>query len=162
MTNELKSRPKKDAGQRFDIVERTELLAELRELMQNDDLTITYIAKHFNINYSTASQWRKAALKLIARDDQGFTRDAIRHIQVGRINGMLSRLQVDLNTVTDPIERGKIHDRIIKYYENLARITGLNSETIDHTISAKPLNIVMPSTEGEIVQPSIDVPPRTP
>ena len=129
-------------GEKYPIDVRQERIIELRELMQNDDLSLNAIARHFQVDQSTASNWRKAALVLIAKDDQGFTRDALRHIQVGRINGQLSRLHRDLQVVEDPIERGKIHDRIIKYYDSLARITGLNSETIDHTVQLKPLQIV--------------------
>jgi hypothetical protein len=158
MSTALKLKP----GQSLTNEARTQKVIELRELMANGYMSIDKIATHFNVAYNTASAWRKASLLMIAKDDDGYTRDALRNIQTGRIMYKIEGLETDLKQATDMDTRLKVHDRIVKYYDALARITGLNSETIDHTISAKPLNIVMPSTEGEIVQPSIDVPPRTP
>lgn len=152
---------KRTSGQKLDIALRQEVILELRELMQNDDLSLNYIANHFGVSLNTASAWRKAAMVLIAKDDQGFSRDGLRHIQVGRINAQLSRLQADLNTVNDPVERGKIHDRIIKYYDTLHRITGLNSETVDHTHTLKPLEIrratIETSTTSTVDETDIDI-----
>lgn len=143
---------KKMPGERYDVVSRTEKIMELRELMQDQDLSLSNIAKHFNVALETASEWRKAAMVVIAKDDQGFSRDGLRHLQVGRINSRLGKLDRDLSTADTLDDRLKVHDRIIKYYDSLARITGLNIENVQHTVSMKPLNIVMPTLVTPIIE----------
>lgn len=126
-------------------------LFELRDMMEQGFTSITKICEAFNISRDTASNWRKQALLLTAKDDNGFTREGIRNIQIGRIQYMIERLQVDLEKTTDVDVKVKLHDRIVKYYDSLARITGLNSEVqINVHTQLKPLTIVRPTLEPDV------------
>lgn len=118
-------------------------LLEIRESIEQGYASVTEIANRYGITEVTASSWRRQALQMIAKDDNGYTREGIRNIQVGRIQWMIERLQRQLDTESDTDTRLKIHDRIVKYYDSMARITGLNSEQVNVTTQQlKPLEIV--------------------
>lgn len=156
MTNKLSLKQ----GQKLPISDKLDYLFELREMLEKGYTTTSAIAEHFGITPPVASAWRKQALQLIQKDDNGYSREGIRNIQIGRIQYMIERLQRDLDAATDVDTKTKLHDRIVKYYDSLARITGLNSEvTLHQHQQVKPLQVVMPHTtpvEGELVPPTPD------
>lgn len=132
-------------GEKLSIEARTQRIYELREMIQKGYTSISAIAEHFNVTLDTASQWRKAALTLIERDNEGFDRRTIKHMQVGRLQVQIESLQDDLKKTTDIKERMMIHQRINAYYDTLHRITGLNTETLQIEHQLKPLQINMPT-----------------
>lgn len=136
------AKPRKKPSQRYSLEERQALIVEVRELMQRGTISCQKIADNLNIDVHTAWDYRKAAMALIAKDDQGWNRDATRNMQIGRINHLLEGLYAELPLVQDPIERGKLHDRIIKYFDSLHRITGLNTDVVQMEHTVKPLQIV--------------------
>lgn len=145
-------------GQTMTVAEKLPYLLELREMMDEGYQSSTKIASRFGISQVTAIQWRKEALVMIAKDDNGWTRDALRNIQIGRLQHKIERLERDLRVTDDVQDSLKVHDRIIKYYDALARITGLNSETVDINVKSKPLTINMPTeaiTEATIVDSKV-------
>ena len=130
-------------GKGLSAEERMPYLLEIRESIEQGYASVTEIANRYGITEVTASSWRRQALQMIAKDDNGYTREGIRNIQVGRIQWMIERLQRQLDTESDTDTRLKIHDRIVKYYDSMARITGLNSEQVNVTTQQlKPLEIV--------------------
>jgi hypothetical protein len=150
MSNKVKLRP----GQSLPTGEKLDILFQIRETIERGYITTTAIAEEYGVTMVTASAWRKQALKLLEKDTNGYTREGIRNIQIGRINYMIETLTKDLKATSDPQEKAKLHDRIVKYYDSLHRITGLNSEVNVHQHQQlKPLQVVMPHTtpvEGEV------------
>lgn len=158
MTNSLKEYPKLGNGQSLSLEERTERLLEIREWLEDGFVSVKQIASRFNVSPSTALDWRNAALILIKKQDNGFTRDAMRNLQIGRIQRQIERLTSQLDKA-DSKDQLAIHDRIVKYYDSLHRITGLNSEVVQHDVTLKPMSIHIPKAaiEGE----ATDVPPTS-
>jgi hypothetical protein len=78
----------------------------------------------------------------MAKQDNGLTREALRNINRGQIEYQIRRLTKALDSANTVDDELKIHDRLIKYRDSLARITGLNSETVEHNVQLTPLQIV--------------------
>lgn len=147
-------------GQTMSLQVKMELLFELREMMESGYASVSKICEVFNVSRKTAVELRKQAMELIARDSNGYTREAIRSMQIGRIQHQIERLHVMLDELEAKGDKKlalQVHDRISNYYEKLHRISGLNTEvnvgigqlpqqmviikTRDQTASAWPLEL---------------------
>lgn len=132
-------------GERLSLQHRQEKIVEVRELMEDGYASISKLAEHFGVARQTAVEWRDAALVLIAKDPNGYTREGIRNLQVGRLQKMIERLQIKLASATDLKDELLIHDRITNYYERLHRITGLNTDV--HMNYQNPQQLVIIKTQ---------------
>jgi phage shock protein A len=141
MTNKLQLK----SGERLTLQERQAKIIEVRELMEDGFASVSKISDHFGVARQTAVEWREAALQLIAKDPNGFTREGIRNLQVGRIEKMIERLQEELSRANELKDKLLIHDRISTYYERLARITGLNTDV--HMNYQNPQQLVIIKTQ---------------
>lgn len=84
--------------------------------------------------------WLNSAYILLEQESK-LSREGLRNIHRGQIEYMTNKLIKQLEMTTDSQEQLAIHDRIIKYMDARARTNGLNSETVDHTHTLKPLEI---------------------
>lgn len=158
----------KAQSQQYDAETRLDKIIEIREILERGYATTAEIARQFNISNPTAAEWRKRALQLIGKDNNGFTREGIRNLQIGRIMAKIERLEHMLNQKLAPDLELKTHDRIKAYYDSLARITGLNVETtLNVHQQLKPLTIVRAtdtndSAKSHNVIDSVVTPDNTP
>lgn len=129
------------AGDKLSMVERLSVIQDIREVIERSDVSVRDIADQYQVTYNTANEWRNQALLLMAKQDNGLTREALRNIGRGQIEYQIRLLTRELQLADDPELRLKYHDRLIKYRDQLHRITGLNSETVEHTVDMKPLAI---------------------
>lgn len=135
-------------GQTMSLQVKMELLFELREMMESGYASVSKICEVFNVSRKTAAELRKQALELIARDANGFTREGIRNIQIGRIQLQIERLQKmldDPGAKSDKKLALQVHDRISNYYEKLHKITGLNTE-VSIGVGLEPQQMVIIKT----------------
>lgn len=146
-------------GQSLSAEVRQEYLVEIAQDMSEQDLRISDVQHKYGVTWPTAREWYNMAAMWIAKQDNGLTRDGERLIHKGQIDRRLAELTTKLNKTTDLDSQMKIHDRIIKYLDARARITGLNSEQVNVTTQqVKPLQIIRSEasvTEGQIVPPAV-------
>lgn len=134
-------------GERLDLATRQEKIIEVRELLEQGYISNSKIAQHFGVSVPTANEWRNAALVLIGKDPNGFTREGIRNLQIGRLMAKIERLEAQIKTCDDPKLELQYHDRIRGYYDSLARITGLNTEVQQHYSQSSQLVIIKKAAE---------------
>lgn len=158
MSNQLQIIEKTKAlkrGEKLTDLERLELIQDIREMLERSDVGVVELKHKYGVAYDTANDWRNQALLLMARQDNGLTRDAMRNIQRGQLDHQIRSLTRTLELTDSLDDKLKIHDRLLKYRDALARITGLNSETVTHDIQLKPLQIIR--SQADV----IDVPNTT-
>lgn len=154
MSSKLRLKP----GQKLKIPDKIDILLEIRDTLERGYTSTTYLAETYGVTVMTASKWRREALLLVAKDDNGYTREGIRNIQIGRMQYMIERLQKDLDSATDVDTKVKLHDRIVKYYDSLHRITGLNTELQVHQHQQlKPLQIVRAADVVDSTATGVDI-----
>lgn len=150
------------SGQTLNAPEKQEYLQEIAQLMQEQDIRVSDVQHKYGISWPTAREWYNMAAMWIAKQDNGLTRDGERLIHKGQIDRRLAELTRSLDKATDLDAKLKIHDRIIKYLDARARITGLNSEQVNVTTQQiKPLQIIRAEatgTEGAIVPVTVTEP----
>lgn len=123
---------KRPVGQRLTKGERDQLLVDMVGLLQTGYATNRQLAATLHVNPKTAEKLRPLADQIIAQDTPD--RNIIRNLSVRRATTMIERLvnKLDDLSLSDEL---KVHDKIVKYSQHLALITGLNVETkinIDH------------------------------
>ena len=149
-------------GQTLNNDQRQVVLIEIAELMSEQDIRIADVQHKYGVTWPTAREWYNMAAMWIAKQDNGLTRDGERLIHKGQIDRRLAELTTLLDKTHDLDAKLKIHDRITKYLDSRARITGLNSEQVNVTTQQiKPLTIIRAEatvTEGLITPGTVTNP----
>ncbi len=136
-------------GTRLTKIERQQLLLDLIDALQSGYMSKLSLARKLNVSRQTIDSLLPEAEAVFATVTKD--RNIIRNLQVQRTYAMIDRLSTKLDDPDKPPslkEELAIHDKIIKYGQHLALITGLNVEThinVDH----KQLVIIRPAQESK-------------
>ena len=134
-------------GTRLTKVERQELLLGLIDALQSGYMSKLSLARKLNVSRQTIDSLMPEAEAVFATVTKD--RNIIRNLQVQRTYAMIDRLAGKLDNeehLPTLKEELAIHDKIIKYGQHLALITGLNVET-HINVDSKQLVIIRPATE---------------
>lgn len=135
-------------GTRLTKIERQQLLLELIDALQSGYMSKLSLARKLNVSRQTIDSLLPEAEAVFATVTKD--RNIIRNLQVQRTYAMIDRLSTKLDDEEHKPslkEELAIHDKIIKYGQHLALITGLNVEThinVDH----KQLVIIRPAQDA--------------
>lgn len=141
-TKALKSGQKLSSGDRIRVVQ------DIADQLLSVNVRPGDIAKHYGVGRDTGKDWLEMAYVLVERESK-IGREGLRNIHRGQIEHMTNKLIASLDNNIELADKLAIHDRIIKYMDARARTNGLNSETIDHTHTLKPLEIRRAQTINE-------------
>jgi dsRNA-specific ribonuclease len=147
----------KSDGQRLNIAERTELIADMVESMLAGYQSDRQLSEDLKISRPTIGKYKQYALQLIASTK--LDQPQIRALQLSRLYQDLENLTIELQapdlTVKDKMS---IYNQRSKINQQIALVSGLNIET-KVNVDAKKLVItrahpdaVRQAIEGEVVQ----------
>lgn len=140
---ELQSKTKAlKAGGKLDTKDRISLLQDIADSLLSMNVRPIDIINTYGVTHNTAITWIQDAYILLERESK-YTREGLRAVHKGQIERRLNELNDDLNSGKYDLEdKLKIHDRYIKYLDSRARVTGLNSEVVEHSLQQAPLQII--------------------
>lgn len=128
-------------GKRLSKAERDQLLIDLINLLQTGYATNHKLAELLKVNDRTVAKLRPVADQIIAMNTPD--RNIIRNLAVSRATKMIERLVGIVENTETPLaidKELKVHDKIVRYSQHLALITGLNTE-VHVNVDAKKLVI---------------------
>ena len=137
---------------KLNIDEKLAILQDIADLLMDRNLRAKDVMDKYGVSRPTAVEWLESAYKILERETH-YTREGVRQVHRSQIERMINQLVDELVKTDDTALKLQIHDRLVKYYEQRARVNGLNTETIDVQHSMKPLQIIMPTEviDGEII-----------
>lgn len=131
-------------GQSLGADERQVIIFEIRGMIEDGKSSLPAIMEKWNVTRPTANTWRKLALQQLEKVDSGFTRDAIRNMQIGRINRTIEVLTDKMHTLiglNDIDGATKIGNMLKGHQDSLANITGIKVDTHINVDATQPLVI---------------------
>lgn len=142
------STAERKANGQLTVAGNVKVLAKVIDQLEQGYDTPGIIAKNLNIDHDAAKQYKKLAMEYFM--GEGINRAAIRALQLSRANRYVQSLLNQITPDTTLTQRLQIHDRVIKWYQHIASITGLNIETTVNVDATKPLVIIRSSAPKEI------------
>lgn len=132
---------KRKQGQRLLTDEKMKLVQALIGLLEQGFHSDNSLAQKLAVNTSTVRRYRPYADDIIRTTK--IDRNVIRNLQIQRVYKLVDGLMNDLEAAETNREKHMIHSSIVKYFQHLALVTGLNIETQVH-IDPKKLVIIRP------------------
>ncbi|HKR81395.1 MAG TPA: hypothetical protein VJR27_00130 [Candidatus Saccharimonadales bacterium] len=148
----LASQQKRRRGQQLSTAEKMQLTQELVKLLEQGYKSDLALAKELGVNTTTIRRYKPYADEIIRNTK--LDRNFLRNLQIQRTQRLIERLAIDLDNAETAHEKSMIHNNIIKYFQHLALITGLNVETQVHVDPKKLVIIRPPRTEKGTPTPS--------
>lgn len=135
-------------GETLTVSERMPFIQEIRDMLEAGVSSAGAIADALGISRNTAIEWRKAALVLMEKDNNGWTRDSLRSLQIGRVNYWIEQTTIRVRKLEGKEDTklfAQLMERLTSLSSELARISGLNIET--HMNMNTTRHIVIKRTE---------------
>lgn len=118
------------------------VIQDIADRLIGSNLRPIDVVNDYGVTYNTAYSWLESAYTLLEKENK-YSREGLRAMHKGQIERRLNELGKTLDSNTLDLEdKLKIHDRYIKYLDARARITGLNTETVEHSLQQAPLQII--------------------
>lgn len=160
----------KQPGEPYTLAERQAKILQIADMLSEGRRSTKTIMDELKISRPTAIEWRNLALLILADESKPMNREALRNLEIGRLNGLIERLTTKISALEWPDDikakeynitlntYDKLLGRLKDFGEQLHKITGMNTE-INISIEEKrrivfvrPTKPQTDAQEGEVVE----------
>jgi len=136
---------KRKQGQQLLTHEKMSLTERIVEAMEQGTLSIHGLATKLSVNTTTIKRYKPYSDHIY--NNVKLDRTYNRNLQIERTMRIIERLTTDLETCKTIREKALIYNQICKYYQHVAVISGIVSDSHQTNISQKQLVIIRPAKD---------------
>ncbi|HVC36515.1 MAG TPA: hypothetical protein VNE40_03705 [Candidatus Dormibacteraeota bacterium] len=136
---------KRKQGQQLLTHEKMSLTERIVEAMEQGTLSIHGLAIKLGVNTTTIKRYKPYADRIY--NNVKLDRAFIRNLQINRTMRLIERLTIELDSCKTIREKTLLYNQLSKYYQHIALITGIVSDSHHTNINQKQLVIIRPALD---------------